>query len=94
MLGTTIERRGAERRLEPLAGLALLRQVREHGTARVVVKDDGTRLEPDLQPQLVAVLRQLRALVAAADQPIGPSKSDSIRAMRDVLANLPPELLT
>jgi hypothetical protein len=80
--------------MDAAGGLALLQQVQQRGTARVVVRDDGTRLEPDLQPQLVAVLRQLRALVAAADQPFGPSKSDSIRAMREALAGLPPELLT
>lgn len=87
------ERRGQpERRMEPAAGVAILHQVRQHGTARVVVGHGGTNLEPDLQPALVATLRQLRELVASADQPFGPSKADSIAAMRQVFERLPSDL--
>lgn len=86
------ERRGPERRMEPAAGVAILRLVRQHGAARVVLSNRGTALEPDLQPHLVTALRELRALVAKADQPLGPSKADSIAAMRQLFEVLPPEV--
>jgi aminoglycoside phosphotransferase len=78
--------------MEPAAGVAILHQVRQHGAARVVVSHRGTNLEPDLQPQLVDALRQLHALVVNADQPFGPSKADSIAAMKRAIAGLPAEV--
>lgn len=86
------ERRAPERRMENVAGVALLNQVRRHGAARVVLSTRGTALEPDLQPHLVTALRELHALAVNADQPFGPSKADSIAAMRRVFQGLPPEL--
>lgn len=86
------ERRRPERRIENVAGVALLNQVRRHGAARVALSNRGTTLEPDLQPHLVTALRELRTLVANADQPFGPSKADSIAAMRALFAALPPEV--
>lgn len=93
MRGPQEERRRPERRIENVAGVALLNQVRRHGAARVVLSTRGTALEPDLQPHMVTALRELHALVANADQPFGPSKADSIAAMRRLFAALPPELL-
>lgn len=87
------ERRGPERRMEPAAGVAILQLVRQQGAARVVVSHRGTNLEPDLQPRLVEALRQLHGLVMGADQPFGPSKADSIAAMKRTIDGLPPEVL-
>lgn len=86
------ERRRPERRISNVAGVALLNQVGRHGAARVVVSNQGTTLEPDLQPHLVTALRELHALVVNADQPFGPSKADSLAAMRRVFEVLPPDL--
>jgi hypothetical protein len=86
------ERRGPERRMENVAGVALLNQVRRHGAARVVLSTRGTTLEPDLMPHMVTALRELHALVAAADQPFGPSKADSIAAMRQLFEVLPADI--
>ena|SRR5438067_8843159 len=86
------ERRRPERRISNVAGVALLELVSRHGAARVSMSNRGTTLEPDLQPHLVTALRELHQLVANADQPFGPSKAESIAAMRRVFEVLPPDL--
>jgi hypothetical protein len=86
------ERRRPERRIANVAGAALLDLVRRRGAARVALSTRGTTLEPDLQPHLVTALRELRALVANADQPFGPSKAASIEAMRRLFDALPPDV--
>lgn len=86
------DRRGPERRIVNLAGAALLERVRLQGSARVALSTRGTAVEPDLQPHLVTALRELRALVANADQLYGPSKAESIAAMRRLFDALPPEV--
>jgi hypothetical protein len=88
----TQERRRPERRMQNVAGAALLEQVRLQGSARVALSTRGTAVEPDLQPHLVTALRELRALVANADQLYGPSKAESIAAMRRLFDALPPDV--
>lgn len=92
MRGLNQDRRRPERRMQNVAGAALLEQVRLQGSARVALSTRGTAVEPDLQPHLVTALRELHALVANADQPFGPSKADSIAAMRKLFAVLPPDV--
>jgi hypothetical protein len=78
--------------MEPAAGVAILHQVRQHGAARVVVSHRGTTLEPDLQPHMAVALRELRGILAAADQPLGPSKADTIARALRVFEVLPPDV--
>lgn len=86
------ERRRPERRMQNVAGAALLEQVRLQGSARVALSTRGTAVEPDLQPLLVQALRELHGLVANADQLYGPSKADSLAAMRRLFEVLPPDV--
>lgn len=86
------DRRRPERRMQNVAGAALLDLVRRQGSARVALSTRGTAVEPDLQPHLVTALRELHALVANADQPYGPSKAESIAAMRRLFEVLPPDV--
>lgn len=86
------ERRRPERRISNVAGVALLNQVGRHGAARVVVSNQGTTLEPDLQPHLVTALRELHAHLVREQEPMGPNKFDTLAAMRRVFEVLPPDL--